>query len=102
MSSGPLKHVRVLVAHRDASMRSGAARLLSGVGAEVVVYGDRVSAHEAVRAARPQFVLLDHGLDEGGHALVRDVAGDPELLGVAVVLMWPDAGVDDIVDALRE
>jgi two-component system cell cycle response regulator len=99
---GPLEHVRVLVAHRDASLRAAAAALLGGVGAEVIVSDARVAAAEAVRAQQPHVVLLDHALDGGGRALVRDVAGDPDLLGVAVVLVHPDASVDDVVDALRD
>jgi diguanylate cyclase (GGDEF)-like protein len=101
-AAGLLKHVRVLVAHRDAVLRAEAAALLSAVGAEVVAYDDRVAAAEAVRAERPHVVLLDHALDGGGHALVRDVAGDPELLGVAVVLLHPGADVDAVATALRE
>ena len=101
-TGGPLQHVRVLIAHRDAVTRADAVALLSGVGAEVVACDERVAAAEAVRAERPHVVLLDHGLDGGGHQLVRDVAGDPELLGVAVVLMRLGAGVDAVVDALRD
>jgi diguanylate cyclase (GGDEF)-like protein len=101
-SAGLLKHVRVLVAHRDAVLRAEAQALLTGVGAEVIACGERIAAAEAVRARRPHVVLLDHALDGGGHALVRDVAGDPELLGVAVVLLHPGAGVDAIADALRD
>lgn len=99
---GPLEHVRVLVAHRDAVMRADAEVLLAGVGAQVVSCDERIAAAEAVRAERPHVVLLDHALDGGGHALVRDVAGDPELLGVAVVLLHPGAEVDDVVAALRD
>jgi two-component system, cell cycle response regulator len=98
----PLQHVRVLVAHRDALLRRRARALLEGVGAGVVEAGERVVAAELVRQERPHVVLLDQGLDGEGPALVRDVAGDPELLGVAVVLMAPDASVDDVVRALAD
>jgi diguanylate cyclase (GGDEF)-like protein len=101
-ADGPLKHVRVLIAHRDARLRANAATLLTGVGAEVVAYDDRVAAADAVRQERPHVVLLDHALDGGGRQLVRDVAGDPELLGVAVVLLHPGADADAVVDALRD
>jgi two-component system cell cycle response regulator len=99
---GPLQHVRVLVAHRDARLRADAAALLSSVGAEVLCRDERVAAAEAVRAERPHVVLLDHGLDGGGRQLVRDVAGDPELLGVAVILAHPDADADAVVAALHD
>jgi diguanylate cyclase (GGDEF)-like protein len=101
-SAGPLEHVRVLVAHRDASVRADAEALLTGVGAEVIGCDERVASAEAVRAERPHVVLLDHALDGGGHALVRDVAGDPELLGVAVVLMHPGADAGAVVQALAD
>jgi diguanylate cyclase (GGDEF)-like protein len=103
MSPPPLQHVRVLVAHRDASLRTAARTLLEGVGGEVVEASGRLEAAELVRAERPHVVLLDHGIDgERGGALVRDVAGDPELLGVAVVLLHPGAGVEDVCAALAD
>ncbi|WP_051221414.1 GGDEF domain-containing protein [Conexibacter woesei] len=83
-------------------MRADAAELLRAVGAEVLCRDERVAAAEAVRAERPHVVLLDHGLDGGGRQLVRDVAGDPELLGVAVILAHPDADADAVVAALRD
>jgi two-component system, cell cycle response regulator len=98
----PLQHVRVLVAHRDVVLRRRARALLEGVGAGVLEAGERVEAAELVRQERPHVVLLDQGLDGEGPALVRDVAGDPELLGVAVVLMAPAASVDDVVQALAD
>jgi diguanylate cyclase (GGDEF)-like protein len=97
----PLQHVRVLVAHRDASLRAAARELLEGMGAGVVESGSRLEAAELVRADQPHVVLLDHAIDGAlGGALVRDVAGDPELLGVAVVLMHPGADVDEVCAAL--
>jgi diguanylate cyclase (GGDEF)-like protein len=103
-SAGPLlQHVRVLVAHRDAALRSAARALLADVGAEVDEASERREAAELVRARRPHVVLLDHAIDgERGGALVRDVAGDPELLGVAVVLLQPDADVDAVCAALAD
>jgi diguanylate cyclase (GGDEF)-like protein len=104
----PLQHVRVLVAHRDASLRAAVRALLEPVGAEVLEAGERRDAAEQVRAQRPQVVLLDHAIggDADGRArgggLVRDVAGDPELLGVAVVLLHPDADVDAVCAALAD
>jgi two-component system cell cycle response regulator len=99
--AGPLEHVRVLIAHRDAVLRRAARELLEGVGAEVGDEADPVAAAEAVRLDRPHVVLLDHALDgEEERSLMRDVAGDPELLGTAVILVRPDAGVADVVQAL--
>jgi two-component system, cell cycle response regulator len=97
---GPLQHVRVLIAHRDARVRADVARLLEGVGAHVDEADDRVSAAETVRQERPHVVLLDHSLDGEQRSLVRNVAGDPELLGTAVILFRPGADVDAVVTAL--
>jgi diguanylate cyclase (GGDEF)-like protein len=102
MPRRPLENVRVLIAHRDARLRGEAAALLEGVGADVIGFGDRLAAAESVRRDRPHVVLLEHGLDGEQRALVRDVAGDPELLGVAVVLVQPGADVDAIVAALED
>jgi two-component system cell cycle response regulator len=101
-SAAPLQHVRVLVAHRDAELRARTRDLLEAVGAAVGEAGERVAAAEAVRRQRPHVVLLEHGLEGERGTLVRDVAGDPEMLGVAVVLLHPDAGVDAVLAALAD
>jgi two-component system, cell cycle response regulator len=101
-SAALLQHVRVLVAHRDATLRAAARALLEGVGAEVVEADHRLAAAETVRRDRPHVVLLEHALDGAAGTLVRDVAGDPELLGVAVVLMCPGADVEAVTAALRD
>jgi diguanylate cyclase (GGDEF)-like protein len=94
--------VRVLIAHRDAALRRAGRVLLEGVGADVREASERVEAAEAVRRARPHVVLLDHAFDGERRTLLRDVAGDPELLGTAVVLMEPGADVDAVCAALRD
>jgi two-component system cell cycle response regulator len=104
----PLQHVRVLIAHRHAPLRASVRTLLEGVGAEVLESADPRDAAEQVRAEHPQVVLLDHAIaGEGddaarGGGLVRDVAGDPELLGVAVILLHPGADVDAVCGALAD
>jgi diguanylate cyclase (GGDEF)-like protein len=97
---GPLQHVRVLVAHRDAGLRAAARELLESVGAHVDEAAERVAAAETVRRERPPVVLLDHQLDGEQRSLVRDVAGDPELLGTAVILLRPGADAEAVVAAL--
>jgi two-component system cell cycle response regulator len=101
-SATPLQNVRVLVAHRNPGVRLEARSLLEGVGATVTEADARVVAAEAVRQDRPHVVLLEHDLDGASRTLVRDVAGDPELLGVAVILMDPDAEVPDVIEALAD
>jgi diguanylate cyclase (GGDEF)-like protein len=92
----------VLIAHRDAALRRAGRALLEGVGAEVREAQGPVEAAEAVRRARPQVVLLDHAFDGDRRTMLRDVAGDPELLGTAVVLLQPGAGVQAVCDALSD
>jgi diguanylate cyclase (GGDEF)-like protein len=97
----PLEPVRVLIAHGDAALRTSARALLEGVGAKVGEASSALEAAEVVRRDHPDVVLLEYaldGVDQG--PLVRDVAGDPELLGTAVVLMRPRADVDAVVEAL--
>lgn len=96
----PLQHIRVLIAHRDPAVRGAARALLEGVGAAVVEADRRIAAAEAVRQERPHVVLLEDGLAGERRTLVRDVAGDPELLGVAVVLIQPQADVASVCEAL--
>jgi diguanylate cyclase (GGDEF)-like protein len=99
--AGPLAHVRVLIAHGDSTVRRATGELLGAVGAEVVGASAAVEAAEVVRRDRPHVVLLDHHLgDAPWRSFVRDVAGDPDLLGTAVILMLPGADVEDIVEAL--
>jgi diguanylate cyclase (GGDEF)-like protein len=83
-------------------LRRAARVLLEEVGAEVSEAGERVEAAETVRRDRPHVVLLDHALQGEQRMLVRDVAGDPELLGTAVVLMQPDADVTAVSAALAD
>jgi diguanylate cyclase (GGDEF)-like protein len=101
-TAGPLQHVRVLVAHRDARLRAAVRDVLTGVGAQVSEVADRIDAAEFVRRERPHVVLLDDGLDKTPRRLMRDVAGDPDLLGTAVILLRAGADVDGVVAALRD
>jgi two-component system cell cycle response regulator len=96
----PLEHVRVLIAHRDARLRADARALLTEAGAEVEEADERVAAAEAVRRDLPHVVLLDDGLEGEQASLMRDVAGDPELLGTAVILFRSCTSVAAVVDAL--
>ena len=47
-----------------------------------------------------RLAVLDHQLDGEQRSLVRDVAGDPELLGTAVILLRPGADTEAVVAAL--
>lgn len=100
--AAPLQHVRVLVAHRDAGLRQRIRALLESVGAQVGEAGGRTVAAEAVRQQGPHVVLLERGLDGDDGTLIRDVAGDPETLGVAVILLHPGASVDVVLAALAD
>ncbi len=99
----PLEHVRVVIAHVDAAHRAVAREMLIAQGAEVLEAAEPATAAELVRAVGPDVVLLDRDLDgERPTSFVRDVAGDPELLGTAVVLLAPGADADAVVAALDD
>lgn len=99
----PLEHVRVVIAHGDPAHRAVAREMLVAQGAEVLEAAEPATAAELVRAVGPDVVLLDRDLDaERPTSFVRDVAGDPELLGTAVVLLAPGADTDAVVAALDD
>jgi len=97
----PLEHVCVVIAHSDPAHRAVARELLVAQGAEVLEAGEPTTAAELVRAVGPDVVLLAEDLDRtGSTSFVRDVAGDPDLLGTAVVLIAPGADAERVVAAL--
>lgn len=99
----PLEHVRVVIAHGDPAHRAVAREMLIAQGAEVLEAAEPATAAELVRAVGPDVILLDRDLDaERPTSFVRDVAGDPELLGTAVVLLAPGADTDAVVAALDD
>jgi diguanylate cyclase (GGDEF)-like protein len=100
-SAGVLSSVRVLVAHRDRAMRAAVRGLLESVGALVGEAAGAGAAVDRVRRDQPHVLLLDEELcQRDSRPVLREVAGDPDLLGTAVILLQVDASVEEVVAAL--
>jgi two-component system cell cycle response regulator len=100
-AAGMLSGVRVLVAHRDGPTRDALRALLARVDADAGEAATADEAVELVRAERPDVLLLEAALcRRDRRAVLAEIAGDPDLLGTAVVLLQPDAGLDEIVAAI--
>ena len=79
----------VLVVEDDAAVRLLLGAVFHGSPYRLVEARDGAGALEAARRERPAVVLLDVGLpgDLDGFAVCRAIKADPELAGVAVVLL---------------
>jgi DNA-binding response OmpR family regulator len=91
---------RILVVDRDAFARRGLEDFLKFAGFSVDVAAGEPEAIAAVRAARPDLVLVDIGRDgTGGLRLVRDLReGWPRL---PVMAMTVQGSLDSCMDAVR-
>ena len=82
--------IRVVVADDQALVRAGFVALLDAQdGIEVVAEADTGSlAVDAARTLRPEVVLMDIRMPEmDGLAATREIAADPSLVGVRVVVL---------------
>lgn len=97
----------VMIVAEPGRLREGLqAMLASFLDAEpLVAGGDRVAAVEAIRAARPDLVILDSGLfGSGAEALVRELKAEQNCTGCIVVVervthlrAMQDAGADHVL-----
>lgn len=100
----------ILVVDDYAPALKATARILQQAGYEVTPAADGTAALHHVRALRPSLVLLDVVLpDISGPEVLRQIRADPELSGIAVVLLSAqqiepeqqaeglDAGADDYI-----
>ncbi len=90
----------VLVADGDAARRRRCADVLRAAGCAVTQAATGEEALRVCRAARPEVALVGRDSPGSGGASVLDaIKGDPDLFGIAVVLMSRMLPVDE---ALRE
>ncbi len=83
---------KVLLADDDATMMSLLTTLLGMEGFQVGTLLDKPDALEAIRAEKPDALVIDvHLGNRSGLDLVRDVRGNPELNGIRIVMA---SGID--------
>jgi DNA-binding NarL/FixJ family response regulator len=96
--------IRVLLADDQALVRAGFAALL-GARADIEVIGQAADGHEAValaRQLRPDVVLMDIRMPgQDGLEATRQIAADPQLAGVRIVILTTFALDEYLFDALR-
>ena len=93
---------RILVAEDSLVVRAVVCDQLEEEGYEVVQAVDGESALAAVRARKPDAILLDiemPGLD--GHQVLARLKADPELSDIPVVFLTGRTSTDDMVAGLR-
>ncbi len=93
---------RVLVVDDDGDIRAVVRIVLELEGMEVVEASDGVAGLEAVRAERPDAVLLDVNMPRmDGLEMLSRLRADASLAHVPVLMLTARAHADDAVEALR-
>jgi diguanylate cyclase (GGDEF)-like protein len=89
MRVGGIASTRVLIAHRDPAARHAMRRALDITGCVTAEAADAADVLHAAWRHRPEVLLLDAALDtgDGGTWLLRRIKTDPDLFGIAVVLV---------------
>ena len=91
-----------MVAEDDEIVGEIVAGALIAAGHGVGVLTDGVSALAAIRAKRPDAVVLDSHLPAlAGPALVREMRRRPETAGIPVLMLTARAGPGDLTTALH-
>ena len=93
---------RIMVAEDDEIVGEIVAATLIAAGHGVGVLTDGVSALAAIRAKRPDAVVLDSHLPGlAGPALVRQLRRDPDTARIPVLMLTARAGEGDLTTALH-
>ena len=99
---GALHDARVLVAHLDHGARREIRAVLEPLGCVVADAGHPAEVLEVARRRRPHVLLLDAALERGdGPSLVGEIKSDPDLFGIAVVLVGAGGGAPDALAAME-
>ena len=96
-TDGSLHDTHVLIAHPDERARSALRTVLERAGCAVADAGSRADTVTAARRWCPDVLLLHAGLG----AALSDVKGDPDLFGIAVVVVGDPAELDATLDVLE-
>ena len=96
-TDGSLHDARVLIAHTSPATRAALAGVLEPLAGDVAECGSADAVIEAMRADRFDVLLLDHRLA----AILAPIKSDPELFGVAVVIVGEPRDVPSALDALE-
>lgn len=91
---------RVLVAHPDHDARGAIRAVLEPLGCAVDEVDRADELVDAARGLRPHVMLLDAAL--AGAAPVGEIKSDPDLFGIAVVLIGGTAGVTETLAAMEQ
>jgi two-component system cell cycle response regulator len=91
--------IRVLVADDDDVSRKVVAAVLARAGYEVLSAGDGAEALAAVRALRPDAVVLDVDMPElDGYEVTRRMRRDPDTSAIPVLLLTAHSRGVDVAD----
>ncbi len=96
-ADGSLHDARVLIAHTSPAMRAALAGVLEPLAGAIAEAASGDAAIAAMRADRFDVLLLDRRLAEA----LAQIKRDPELFGVAVVIVGEPRDVPAALDALE-
>ena len=92
----------VLLADDNAGMRAYVRRLLEAQGYSVLTAPDGEAALQMLRERRPDLILTDVMMPHlDGFGLLRAVRGDPETVGVPVIMLSAHSGEEAQVEGLE-
>lgn len=95
-------HPQVLVADDDPLLRAILEHKLTAAGYLVTSVGDGQAALEQAEADRPTVIVLDAMMPVmDGFEALRRIKSNPDLSGIAVVMLTAMKREEDVVSALR-